>query len=302
MKKLMLLALTATSLVSNATDKNTATSLLEVDLSSPLKGECLEYRTEFRDTRTDVLTFFEKVQNERGLLQLHESTLDLPFSIKSNIEKIDYISTGQDRVGVLLYKCLKYKASSKNNNSLLHLKINPRNSSCKSETKVLKHTTITTKELENAIKEENGFEFENFLYKADRMTWNNYSQKVSSIDFIKTVDHKVGVIFNYCKNSLFKDVLNDVVIGENDNSDREDYARSEREFRKQLVQEITKERLSRIHYRFISKRNNSGTEMKKCRSKWDFISNGAIFRRTKEDCSSFTIIGDGGVLRYRGSL
>jgi hypothetical protein len=35
-----------------------------------------------------------------------------------------------------------------------------------------------------------------------------------------------------------------------------------------------------------------------CTPGWDFISNGAILRRTKNDCSTFTIIGDGGVIKY----
>lgn len=302
MKTIILLTLTATSIFSYAAERDKGTSLLEVDLSSPLKGECLEYRTEFRSTRTDVMTFLERVQNRRGLVEVHDSTLGIPFSIKGNIDKIDYISTGNNRVGVLTYKCLKYNKPETNNNTLLNLKINPRNGSCINEKKVLRDTMITTEELKGAIGQKGGFEFEDMLRKADEVAWHSYSQKVSNIEFIETDNNEVGLLLNYCKDSIFKEVLNGVEIGENDNADREAYAKSQREFQERIALEISQERLSRVQYRYIYNSNNVPTKMQECRSGWDFISNGAIFRRTKKDCSSFTIVGDGGVLRYRGSL
>ncbi len=66
-----------------------------------------------------------------------------------------------------------------------------------------------------------------------------------------------------------------------------------------LIKLKTKNSVKTTTYIYPTSRETYNEKEQNCKAGWSLLADGAIFRRTKSDCSTFTIVGDGAVLSSR---
>lgn len=265
--------------------------LLEQDIKFG-NSSCQEYQTEFHNTMVDVKSFLNQALSSASHYSLNKS-LGVSAFIDQRVGKIDYLSMGNDRIGVMLYKCVKADES-KNNESkiILSEKMKLRNSHCSS---------VETRYYESSIDADefarDSFTFLNPSSTSDSALRSGYNKNTLSTTYLRTKDNNTGALFTYCSDAnQDSNILDDVQVGINDNSDRMEAQLKEREFQERLLREIAKKRLNRevVYSVRSSKRMESSRQ---CRSRWVFLGEGSIFKRVKKNCDSITVVGDGAVLR-----
>ncbi len=265
--------------------------LLEQDITIG-NSSCQEYQTEFHNTLVDVKSFLDQALSSTSHYYLNKS-LGVNAFIDQRVDKIDYLSMGNNRIGVILYKCIK-SDESKNDESkiILSEKIRLRNSQCSS---------VETKYYESSISADDfakdSFTFLNPNSTSDPSLRYGYNKNTLSTTYLRTKDDNIGALFTYCSDAdQASNVLDGVEVGTNDNSDRHKAQAEEREFQESLIHEIAKQRLNRKTV-YTVRSSNKVESSKQCKSRWVFLGEGSIFKRVKRNCDSTTIVGDGAILR-----
>ena len=200
---------------------------------------------------------------------------------------------GNDRVGVMLYKCIKADESSNDDSKIiLSEKMKLRNSQCSS---------VETRYVESSVDADafakDAFTFLNPTSTSDPYLRYGYNKSTLSTTYLRTKDNNIGALFTYCSDTDFaSNILDGVQIGTNDNSDRTKAQAEEGEFQESLLREIAKKRL---HKEVAQTARNSRKyeSSKRCKSRWVLLGEGSIFKRVKRNCDSTTIVGDGAVFR-----